>query len=393
MIFEEKERTRTDPKKPGEDEFAFYDSIAGAAYDIYRAKLNEWIAEYPDDERAEAIARFRKTGTLGYQAALAELLIHATLKRQGYTVEVHPACDHPSRRPDFLARDAEGNAVAFVEVTSFGPPLELVSRSKRGAAVYNGVDQAKLPAGCRLGIDIIKHGANTPSLRKLRGAIEKWAAAQGEGEAGSTPNKTFTIDDWQIDAFLYSGFDKDVIPKREIATAIGDLRKISPAAEIREAAATKGSAYDPLDAPYLLVVADCKEELPGGKHNGEALLEAVLGTIYTEVRVSETGQQIITDKRKPDGYWGVTGAPAHRQVSGVMLLPKPHLWDLRTERWQPQIVRNGNAERPLPVGFMPLPGFEVSAQGPVSQIEGTLMADLAGLPAVWPLEEPSDPAA
>jgi hypothetical protein len=105
MIFEEKERTRTDPKKPGEDEFAFYDSIAGAAYDVYRAKLNEWISEYPDDERAEAVARFRKIGSLGYQAALAELLIHATLKRQGYSVEVHPACGHPSRRPDFLARD------------------------------------------------------------------------------------------------------------------------------------------------------------------------------------------------------------------------------------------------------------------------------------------------
>jgi hypothetical protein len=41
MIFEEKERTRTEAKKPGEDEFAFYDSIAGAAYDVYRARLND----------------------------------------------------------------------------------------------------------------------------------------------------------------------------------------------------------------------------------------------------------------------------------------------------------------------------------------------------------------
>jgi hypothetical protein len=64
MIFEQKERSRTDPKKPGEDEFAFYDSIAGAAYDAYRAKLNEWVAEYPDDVRAEAVARFRKAGSL-----------------------------------------------------------------------------------------------------------------------------------------------------------------------------------------------------------------------------------------------------------------------------------------------------------------------------------------
>jgi len=240
-----------------------------------------------------------------------------------------------------------------------------------------------LPAGCRLGIDITKHGANTPSLRKLRGSIEKWAAVQGEGKAGSTPSKTFTIDDWQIEAFLFSGFDKNVIPKRAIATVMGELRLISPAAEIREAAATKGSTYDPLDAPYLLVVADCKEELPGGRHNGEALLEAVLGTIYTEVTISETGEQIITHRRRPDGYWGTIGAPTHAQVSGILLLPKPHLWDLRNERWQPQIVKNGSAERPLPEGLMPLPGFGVAIDGTVTELEGTLMADLAGLPVEW----------
>jgi hypothetical protein len=393
MIFEQKERSRTDPKKPGEDEFAFYDSIAGAAYDAYRAKLNEWVAEYPDDVRAEAVARFRKAGSLGYQAALAELLVHATLRRQGYSVEIHPSCGHPSRRPDFLARDAANNAAAFVEVTSFGPAQELLSKSKRGAAVYNGIDQVKLPAGCRLGLDIIKHGANTPSLRKLKAAVEKWAAEQGEGEVGSPPSKTFTIDDWQMDVFIFSGFEKDVVPTRAIAASGGDMRRINPASEIREAAVIKGSAYDPLNAPYLLVVTDCKEELPGGRHNGEALLEAVLGTIYTEVKVSETGEQTVTERRKPDGYWGVVGAPAHTQVSAIALLPKPHLWDLRTERWQPQIVRNGSAERLLPAAFMPLPGFEVSAQGTVSQINGTLMADLVGLPAVWPPDEPPNPVA
>jgi hypothetical protein len=58
-----------------------------------------------------------------------------------------------------------------------------------------------------------------------------------------------------------------------------------------------------------------KKNLPGGGHNGEALLEAVLGTICTEVKISETGEQTITDKRKPDGYWRVLGAPAHTQVA------------------------------------------------------------------------------
>lgn len=386
MIFDEKARTRIDPKRPGEDEFAFYDSAAGPAYDTYRALLNGWMADYPEAERKDAIVRFRKGGTLAYQAALAELLVHATLKKQGYTVEVHSACGHPSRRPDFLAKNEAGAAVAFVEVTTFGPSLDLVGRSKRGAAVYNGIDKVRLPAGCRLGIEILKHGANTPSLKKLRVAIEKWALGQGEIEAGTTRTQLFRIDDWKIELVLFGGFAKDVVPDRAIASAMGELRVVGAAAEIREALSTKGSAYDPLDAPYLVVVADCKDELVGGVHNGEALLEAVLGTIYTEVRTTERGEQVVVDRRKPDGYWGAADAPAHGQVGGVLLLPKPHLWDLRQERWQPSIVRNGRADRSLPVTFMPVPGFAVSPEGAVTETAGKPLADLVGLPGAWPPE-------
>jgi hypothetical protein len=92
----------------------------------------------------------------------------------------------------------------------------------------NGIDQAKLPAGCRLGIDTIKHDANTPNIGKFRGAIERWAAAQGKGEAGSPPSKTFTMDDWQIDVFLFSGFDRDGIPKRAIAAGGTCARSARP---------------------------------------------------------------------------------------------------------------------------------------------------------------------
>jgi hypothetical protein len=387
MVFEERARTRTAPKQPGEDEFAFYDAAAGAPYGAYRALLNGWMEDYPEAERKEAIARFRKGGTLVYQAALAELLVHATLRTQGYIVEIHPPCGHKSRRPDFLTRDAGGGAaVAFVEVTTFGPAINLVGRSKRGAAVYNGIDSARLPAGCRLGIEILKHGANTPSLKKLRASIEKWASRQGEIEAGTTRTQVFTIDDWEIEIVSFGEFSKDVIPDRAIATAMGELRKVRAAAVIREALSTKGSAYDPLDAPYLVVVADCKDELVGGRHNGEALLEAVLGTIYTEVRTTETGEQVIVDRRWSDGYWGTAEAPAHGQVGGVLLLPKPHLWDLREERWQPSIVRNGRAERPLPAKLMPVPGFSIGSDGQVNEAAGTPLADIVGLPDVWPPE-------
>jgi hypothetical protein len=41
--------------------------------------------------------------------------------------------------------------------------------------------------------------------------------------SASPRSKTFTIDDWKMDVFLFSGFDKDVIPKRAIAASGGDM--------------------------------------------------------------------------------------------------------------------------------------------------------------------------
>jgi hypothetical protein len=57
MLFEAKQRTRKKPKKPGEGNFAFYDSSARPEYDLYRDLVNGWVKELPEAERAEIITR------------------------------------------------------------------------------------------------------------------------------------------------------------------------------------------------------------------------------------------------------------------------------------------------------------------------------------------------
>ncbi|TAK48140.1 MAG: hypothetical protein EPO23_08655 [Xanthobacteraceae bacterium] len=121
MLFDDKKRSRTAPKKPGENDYAFYDSTGRPEFQVYRNLLNSWMVDLPESERVETVARFQETDSLGYQAALAEMTIHAALVQQGYTVEVHPSCEHPTRKPDFLAKDKDGKPVAYVEVTIFGP--------------------------------------------------------------------------------------------------------------------------------------------------------------------------------------------------------------------------------------------------------------------------------
>jgi hypothetical protein len=384
MLFEAKQRIRTEPKKPGEGEFAFYDSSARPEYDFYRALVNGWIAELPEGDRAEIIARFQKGDSLQYQAALAELTTHAALKRQGYNVRLHPTCGHATRKPDFEVQNSETKPVAIVEVTTFNPAADEVAQGNRDAAVYNALNKVKLPTGWRLGLDIVKHGAKPASLSKICKAIETWAAEVAGDDPLATPMKTFYIDDWSVEITLYGGFDKDVPAERMIATAMGDLRIIKPHEEIRQAVQIKGNRYGTMTLPYLIAVADCKEELQGSRI-GDAALEAMFGTIVTDVWKDKDGKTVTKDRRAANGYWGNPDAPKHRDVSGILILPKPHLWHLREERWQPILLRNPWAERPLPDDLLPLPGFEYKPDH-FAPKDGARLADMLGLPSVWPPE-------
>jgi hypothetical protein len=383
-LFEEKARTRMEPERPGEDDYSFYDSAAQPEYEVYRELLNGWMKEMSQQGQKELLPRFRRNESLEYQTALAELTTHAALKNEGYAIEVHPQNEQTERKPDFLVRDTNGAPVAYVEVTTFGPSKDFIGKHKRAADIYNGIDKAKLPAGCRLGLDIVKHGAETPSLRKLRDSIEKWSASFKEIKADDPPSKIFEIDDWKIEVILFGGFRGDIESTRAMATARGDARIVSAETEIRQALSTKGKRYGELSAPYLIVVADCKEELAGSKHNDDALIDAVFGTVVTQTTVLQNGEHETKDVRLDNGYWGHPGTARHKNVSGVLLLPKPHLWDLRNDRWQPLLIRNPWADRPLSEGFLPLPGYSVDAEGEITKTSGSPLAKILKLPEVWP---------
>jgi hypothetical protein len=120
-IFEDRERARKEPKAQSEDDYSFYDSCALPGYDDYRARLNGWFEEMPEAAQKNLLPRFRKNESLEYRRALAELTVHAALKREGYTIEVHPESKKGDGKPDFLAKDAEGRKLAHVEVATFGP--------------------------------------------------------------------------------------------------------------------------------------------------------------------------------------------------------------------------------------------------------------------------------
>jgi hypothetical protein len=383
MLFEQKERTRLEPKQQGENDFYFYDSAAGADYDQYRNTLNGWVEELPEAARNDMIGRLRADDRFGYQAALAELLIHAALKRQNYQMELHPKTEQNTNQLDFLVRNPDGTTAAYVEVTSFGPAVELFKKQKRGADIYNYLDQTKLPPGVRLGLHFVKRGMKTPSLKKLRKTVEAWAE-KAVIDPASPSSRIIEIDDWQIEFFLFGGFTTDGVPKRAIAGALDTGRIVRPEIEIRQALGIKGHRYGKLDGPYLIVVADLKDELAGGENTDHALREAMFGTIVSDPVIEENGAIRAVGRRLPDGYWGALNCPQNRNVSAVILLPRPNLWMLREERWQPLRALNHFATHKLPAVLLPLRGYTTDAKGKINLFTGQPLADQIGLPAVWP---------
>lgn len=72
VLFEDRERTRTEPLRRGEQLFEFYDSSASPGYDEFRAVVNGWLTQIRADDCAELISRMRYGGDREFGAALPD---------------------------------------------------------------------------------------------------------------------------------------------------------------------------------------------------------------------------------------------------------------------------------------------------------------------------------
>lgn len=387
-LYNDKVRTRLAPMQAGERNFDFYDTSGRAPFAAYRELVNSWILEFPEDERLELVSRM-KTGTnVQYEQALAEIIIYIALNRLGYKVEVHPPCPHPTRRPDFLARNLAGATVAYVEVTSFGPDVKETASDQREAVIYNGLETVDLPPGWLLGYQLQTRGLSSPSVAKLKADVEIWAREVCGDDPAETPQRVFDAQDWQIELTLYGGFNKSKIYDRKIGAAMIGVREVSPADDLRAALKTKARKYGIEDTPFVIVVTDCKGSIVSGEDTEDTILDGMFGKIRAFVRTLPDGTRGIVEERAPDGFWGAPDKPLNENVSAVVVLPEPSLWKLRDERWQPQIGYNPFARNPITSDFLPVPGIQVDlADGSMKRMEGSLLADILSLPAQWPPED------
>jgi hypothetical protein len=381
MLFEDRERTRQEPLRRGEALFDFYDSCSSHGYDQLRSVVNGWLAQMPADDRNNLITRMRYGGDREFGSSLSELSIHAFILGSGCRAGLHPEVPGSTKRPDYAATDQAGALLAYVEVTTVNPPAAQIAEMNRENPVYNAIDAAKIPAGSILGYGLVRAGKNSPALRPLVADVERWARDNSEAAKTKEARKTFTAGDWVVELDLYSGGGNPEPTDRGIGMAEMRGGMIAPHRDLRDGLYEKTRKYGALDKPYLIAVADGKDQLFSKDSVNSALTEAVFGD---EIVQFKNGNAHATHAK--NGFWHGPKGPRNRHVSGVLLLPESGLWKLREEKWQPVLAVNPWAERQLPDALRKLRRFEAD-NGRWVFHEGERFANVVGLPDPWPPAE------
>jgi hypothetical protein len=379
VLFEDRKRTRLQALQRGERLFDYYDECARSGYEEFRSIVNRWLSDVAVDDRRKLISRMRSAGNNAFGAALCELTVHAWLVAQGFKVVSHPSVPGVSAHPDFEATDTSGNRF-YVEVTTVNRADETVKQLDQEALVYNAVNQAKLPAGCLLGYELVQAGAEKPDVSNLQVSVERWVT-ETAGQKSNTPVlKRFAADDWVVELELFSGGSAaSGTPAIGVAWQGGGV--ITPHRDIRGDLWDKSVKYGDLDAPYLIVVADAKGQVFGKDQAKNAVTEAVFGD---EVTTTVDGRHAQGYDR--NGLWLGPEGPRNQRVTGILLIPQTDIWKLREQRREPILALNPWADASLPDSIKDMRRVE-AVDGKWIEREGKAFADVLGLPTPWPPSE------
>lgn len=379
MLFEEKVRKREGPLRRGERFFSFYDEAGGPAYDALRETLNSWTGAFPEGERTDLYTRLRDTSNREFQAALLETVAHRLLSQlTGRVPEIHPPLTHTAKVPDFGALGTPDNPGVFVEVTTINQPHAVEAEVNIESAIYNAIDRIALPSGVGLRYQLVRASPATPRISQIGPAVEEWANENKDKVAGGETVRVFIFGDWKIELELFPVQSSGSLFGRAIGIASMRGGAITPARDIRAALDLKAKRYGRINAPYLIVVGDCKDQLRNNEAARQTLTEAVFG----DERVEYVGGLARFGFGR-NGFWrGITGA-RNKQVSGVLLFPRVDIWKLREPNAEPILAVNPWADHPLPATIEQLQRFK-SDGSHWRFSDGRALGDILALPTNWP---------
>ena len=113
LLFDEIERTDSSHRKPNESVFAYLNRSASLVAAEARIRLESWYSHFSHSPHDNFMGRLRNKDDYAYSGAVFELLVHESLRRMGFAIEINPSIGN--QQPDYLIND--GKRHCYVECT------------------------------------------------------------------------------------------------------------------------------------------------------------------------------------------------------------------------------------------------------------------------------------
>mgnify|MGYP003575525459 FL=1 len=385
MIFTDYQRANASPKANRESNFAFLDRSARPEMERVRHYLESLVGEYPQEERAELVARLKCGNDTHFKSAVFELALYAFLVRLGYTLSPHPELPSGSKaRPDFHVTTPAGEEFYLEAVLASIRDESVPAAEAMIGSTLDALGKASHPNFMVL---VEYHGTpdTQPSGNKLLAATFKWLnsldpdSVRAEAESrglGSTPTHEWTHEGWQVRLRAYPLKPEARGKSRTLVGMLdGGAGLIDQWSPIRDAIKFKGAKYGDLDKPLLVAV-----------NFGSFHLDKI-----DEMDALYGREQYVLDTRDPEeearitrasnGAWIGPSGPRARRVSGAWIFNDLTVYSLSSRHHT--IYLNPWATHPLPEALKAMPHAIVS-EDRLQRYDGFSLAEVLGLPTCWP---------
>jgi hypothetical protein len=120
-------------------------------------------------------------------------------------------------------------------------------------------------------------GKNSPALKPLVAEVERWARDNAEAAKAKHVSKIFAAGEWLIELDLYAvdGNGDSGAHAIDVMDMGGGI--VEPQEELCDALYKKTLKYGAIDIPYLIAVADGKDQIFGKNSVNRALTQTVFG--------------------------------------------------------------------------------------------------------------------
>lgn len=343
-----------------------------------RELVDAWLSDYPAAHRPDLIRRLRSRDDVSHRSALFELLLHALLLQQGFTiVDIEPQLAN-GKAPDFLVKTPDGRRFYLEATLASGMDNVEAGADRRMREALQAIDDVQSPD-----FFLHLHTRGTPNqpiaTARLRRAVQRFVngldydQAVVRAEAGQQPAPV-----WQhvehAAHFMIQPVPKNV--RRADGRAIGGRMLpggvVRPEVAIKSAVEGKAGRYGDIDLPLVIAVNALEEFVRVGD-----AIDALFGT--TGVIVSEDGA--ARGMRYPDGAWHGAGGPIYTRSSAVLFVGRLSAWSVAQRSMS--LILNPWAR--TPIANLPL-GIEVRevVDGHLATRPGRSLREIFGLPEGWP---------